>query len=106
MIEEVGLTYFVLIVMLFLCVGFDIFNYIVVFIAKQTDYKQYCTYGIKYIKLIMYFIFGVLMFIFGFTTDLSVFSRNVHIVIGSLLVADFIYGLAIKIKFGKKRSQR
>ncbi len=105
MVEEVGITYFVLIVMLFLCVGFDIFNYIMVFIVKKTDIAQYCTYGVKYVKLVMYLIFGLLMFVFGIFTGLSDYSRNVHFIIGALLAADFIFGLVIKIKFGKKRGQ-
>ena len=103
MIEEVGFIYFALIVMLFICVAIDIFSYIVAFCVKQIDYKEYCTYGIKIAKLILYLVFGIIMFALGIFNELSVSTRIVHIIIGSLLIADFIFGLVLKLKFGKKK---
>ncbi len=103
MVEEVGTVYFILIIMLFLCVLFDGFCYLRVFAAKTEDSWEYCRYGIKKLKLVLYCFFGIIMLFIGFAAELSGYVRAVHYIIGILLIADAVSGFILKSKFGRKK---
>ena len=100
MSEETGTAYSILIYMLFLCIGLDLFSFIRVFILKSIDRKEYCTVGIRWGKVIAYGIFGIIMLTIGVLAEMSAYTKTIHYIIGGLLAADCAFCVIVKRKYG------
>ncbi len=103
MFAEVGYAFGLLFVMLFLIVVFDSIAMIGVFIRGSAEKSEYATYVLNWIKIVVMFIFAVIMVYFSIIMKVSVYTKIIEFAIGLLLAADSIVSTVIKIKFGRKK---
>ncbi|MCL2053412.1 MAG: DUF4407 domain-containing protein [Oscillospiraceae bacterium] len=99
---EMGTTYTVMIFALFLSVVLDAFNAFRVFAMKKISIKEYCTVGLRWFRIAFNGGIGVFLLYTGVMATLSFGAAAVHFIVGGLLLADCIFGIAVKKKYGRK----
>ncbi len=105
MFAEVGYAFGLLFVMLFLIVVFDAIAMIGVFVRKSAEVSEYASYVLNWIKIVVLFIFAIIMVYFSIIMKVSVLTKMIELVIGILLAADSIVSAVIKIRFGRKKKK-
>ncbi len=88
--------------MLYVTVFMDLVS---LFMVKSgsVDIEDYAKDVLKWPKVILLGIFGVVMLYYAFTTKATALTLVAELVAGVLLIADCIGGIIIKIKHGKKK---
>lgn len=100
MFEEVGTLFGVLIVMLFCSVLMDAFVIFRIMIKQSADAMEYASYGLKWPKIVIMFLFGLIMLFYAFAADNSTYVMIIELILGLLLIADGVLSAIIKRKFG------
>ena len=103
MFAETGTIYSIVIIMFYVTVLLDYFNFFTVFIAKKVSKTDYCGASIKWIKIFLFAFFEVVLIYFTFTQPFSVYVRVIHIILAVILGADLVLNLVFKIKYGRNR---
>ncbi|MBQ8786710.1 MAG: hypothetical protein IJZ61_03645 [Oscillospiraceae bacterium] len=88
--------------MLFVTVFMDMIS---LFMVKKgsVDIEDYATAVLKWPKVILLVIFGIIMLYYAFTTQATALTLVAELVSGVLVIADGIIGIIIKAKYGKKK---
>ncbi len=100
--DEFGYLLALVLIMLFVAVFMDMIS---LFMVKKgdVDIEDYATAVLKWPKVILLGIFGLVMFYYAFTTKASAFTLAAELIVGVLLIVDCIIGVTIKAKYGKKK---
>lgn len=100
--DEFGYLLILVLIMLFVTVFMDLIS---IFMIKKgdVDIEDYATAVLKWPKVILLGIFGIVMFYYAFTTKGAALTLIAELTVGVLLIADCIMGIVIKIKHGKKK---
>ncbi|MBQ2823695.1 MAG: hypothetical protein IJF18_03865 [Oscillospiraceae bacterium] len=103
MIDEVGWVYTILIVMLYIVVIIDLIAIIMVFRKDKADRSEYCTFGIKWSKIIVGLFFAVMLTYFIMVQSFTPYVMWVQAILAMLLYVIELFNIIIKVKYGKKR---
>ncbi len=71
--------------------------------SGSVDIEDYATDVLKWPKVILLGIFGIVMLYYAFTTESTALTLVAELLAGILLIADCTLGTIIKIKHGKKK---
>lgn len=100
--DEFGYLLALVLIMLFVTVFMDMIS---LFMVKKgdVDIEDYATAVLKWPKVVLLGIFGVVMFYYAFTTKASALTLVAELTVGVLLIGDCVVGAIIKAKHGKKK---
>lgn len=100
--DEIGYLLILVLIMLFVTVFMDAVS---VFMVKKgdVDIEDYATAVLKWPKVILLGIFGIIMLYYAFTTSATALTLAAELIVGVLLIADCVVGILIKVKHGKKK---
>ncbi|MGN0585685.1 MAG: hypothetical protein ACI4JF_00235 [Oscillospiraceae bacterium] len=102
MFEEVGIFYGIFIIMMYVIVLMDSVSIFMVFKKGQASITEYCTYGIKYPKVIVGLLFAVLVTVIILMQEFTLFVLLIQLLLAILLFVVEGLCLILKIKFGGK----
>lgn len=100
--DEYNYLLILVLFMLFVTVFMDLVSLLMVK-KGSVDIEDYATAVLKWPKVILLVIFGVVMLYYAFTTTAAPLTLVAELVIGVLVIADGIIGIIIKVKHGKKK---
>ncbi len=103
MIDEVGFVYTVLVVLLYIVVIIDFIGIVMVFRKDKADRGEYCTFGIKWSKVVMGLIFASVLTYIVMTQSFTAYVMWVQAILAVLLYVVELFNIIIKIKYGKKK---
>lgn len=100
--DEFNYLLILVIFMLFVTVFMDLIS---LFMVKRgsVTIEEYAGDVLKWAKVVLIGIFGVVMLYYAFTTMASAAVLICEILVGVLLIADCIVSAVLKIKYGKKK---
>ncbi len=100
--DEFSYLLALVLIMLFVTVFMDLIS---LFMVKKgdVDIEDYATAVLKWFKIVLLGIFGIVMLYYAFTTKASALTLVAELTVGVLLIADCVVGAIIKIKHGKKK---
>ncbi|MBQ8175825.1 MAG: hypothetical protein IJ035_02160 [Oscillospiraceae bacterium] len=100
--DEYSYLLVLVLIMLFVTVFMDMVS---LFMVKKgdVDIDEYATAVLKWPKVILLGIFGMIMLYYAFTTKASALTLVAELVVGVLLIVDCVIGITIKVKHGKKK---
>ncbi len=100
--DEFDYLLLLVLIMLFVTVFMDMVS---LFMVKKgdVDIEDYATAVLKWPKVILLGIFGIVMLYYAFTTKATAVTLIAELVVGVLLIVDCVIGIKIKIKHGKKK---
>lgn len=100
--DEFNYLLILVLFMLFVIVFMDMIS---LFMVKKgsVDVEDYATAVLKWPKVILLVIFGIVMIYYAFTTTASAWTLAAELIVGVLVIADGIIGIIIKAKHGKKK---
>ncbi len=100
--DEYNYLFILLLIMLYVTV---IMDFVSVFMVKKgdVDIEEYATAVLKWPKVIMLGVFGAVMLFYAFTLVSTPIMLVAELLLAVLLIADFVIGINIKVKHGKKK---
>lgn len=100
--DEYSYLLVLVLIMLFVTVFMDMVS---LFMVKKgdVDIDEYATAVLKWPKVILLGIFGIVMLYYAFTTKASPLTLVAELAVGVLLIVDCVIGITIKVKHGKKK---
>ncbi len=103
MLGDVNSLFAMLMVMLLFSVIMDGFTFFNILVKKSDAAIEYACIGLKWLKIIMVFIFAAVMIFYSFTVANTAFMTIAEFVLGLLLLADGVLSVIVKRKYGGKK---
>lgn len=101
MFEEVGAPFGVFIILIYLTVFIDAFNFIAVFLKKKVDRAEYCRFGVRWTRVVMCAIFSLFILYLLVTQAVSAYIMWIELILLILLLVDTGLCIFMKIKYRK-----
>lgn len=106
MLGDVNALMGMLIVMLFFSVIMDAFTIYNILVKHSDDAIEFAHVGLKWLKIIMVYFFGIVMLFYAFTVENTPLVTIAEFVLGLLLLADGVLSTVVKKKYGSKDTQK
>lgn len=101
MFEEVGVPFGVFLILIYLTVIVDAFNFFAVFAKQQADKEAFCKVGLKWARIALGGIFSAFLFYFVLTQPVSVKILWIELIALVLMLIDTGFSIFLKIRYRK-----